>query len=1408
LTVDELHICILHSIFAALISLPPKTACMYFSTFFRKASLCMCSLVLLGVSPAMAQLSGTKTIAPTGDYPTLAAAIAHIQSVGLGGAIVLELDNSYNPATEPLPLRLPAIPSASGTHTITIRPKANVAAAKTFATTTLDTVVNINGGNYYKIDGRPGGVGIDTFLRFTNTSTMGCVLAIGRGANGNTVRYCSMRGSASESAVIRFLRPLPALGIGHHNDTISHCYISSMDGIPPQSGIYVQGVTAYPSNNITISDCNISDFSTNGVLVAGSAAVPNIAIERNSFYQTSSIASLPIAISAANLGNNTITVRGNFIGGRAPLCGGSACTATTATSINLIDVGSTSGSSRVSSNKIANIAVSSGSTISDNFITVDGGAADSNTIGSISATPGSDTIWITANSLSTSMISVLNTTSCSYNNIGAVNMSATAGTLTFRSILAASIGNASTSNNIIGGPVANSIYATSASADNCTLTGIISSAPDVSHNIVRNMTCPSSGGGSLWGIQSTNAFATVSGNTVHSHSCASTNLSGTAVSLGGIVANTAGDRTITGNTIYDLRSTATSAAVYVAGVLGVTNGYNHVIDGNFIHSISAQSSSATVSGIQLHTAINAVYRVSNNMIRLGIDASGASHTIGHKLYGIYESNDGTHNHYHNSVYIGGTGVSGSAVSAAFYTDYNNTREISNNIFTNVRSNGAGSGLHYAIRLGSAVSSATLDYNLYHHNSAPGAGSYLGRFNGNDYTALGGWQGATSKDAASQWGAPLFINPTGGTGTIDLHLDYRTPAESAGSAWVAVTTDYDGQTRSALSPVDIGADADDFAAGVWEGATSTDWNTAGNWRGNAVPLSAETAVLPATGVVNEPSLANNTTVGGLVVKTGRTLTIAGGNTLSVTGSLSNNGIVTGTGTVALTGSSAQSIAGTGTINNLTLNNAAGAIIATEAQVNLTGTYTPTDGALTTNGKLTLKSSATSTARIAQGSNSGGYISGDVTVERYVPGGRRAFRFFGHPFSTSIPLSQFSDDLAVTGAGGATNGFYPSATNNASAYYYNPSQGIAGQSNDPGWQAYTSAHTNSWDRYEGMRLLVRGAGDEGVWVNNYTPSAVTIDWKGPLNQGTQTINLIKGTSSGINMVSNPYASPVILGTALDAMADKDGATYWVWNPMLAGTKNKGAYVPLLIGAAVTDAIPSGSAVVVKVLNNTTLTVSESNKATAATVEAFRTTAMNNMAELHVFDTTGVYYDRIYVRADAASAGAKEQLDGEKFNNPGINFYTWNADNQKLSLDTRPFVHGDVIPLGFSSTEQQPFIIEVMSNEYPAGTQLALHDKYLNTVTPLDMGVRYRFEVTGDTLSQGDNRFELGVTVMAPPVTGVKEVVQENLLVNCTPNPATSYIDLSIMSSEVANTTVSIYDISGSIAYRQALAMLRTG
>jgi hypothetical protein len=339
-------------------------------------------------------------------------------------------------------------------------------------------------------------------------------------------------------------------------------------------------------------------------------------------------------------------------------------------------------------------------------------------------------------------------------------------------------------NNTVGGTAADSIHNTS---------------PDPGSQIV--------------GISSS-VPSTISGNTIRNLTAAGGTGAGLGASIQGIsVPFVASVYTIERNTIHSLRNSAVSGATHVDGLLyGATAGPS-LIARNFIHSFDAASPDAVLDGI--HATASGATTFQNNMIRLGIDAGGGSLTAGPAIGGIFafpSASVADYRFYFNSVYVGGSGIGGSASTYAFNSQNTlGTRDIRNNIFYNARSNGAGTGKHYAVRVGGTApnpAGLTIDYNIYR---ASGAGSVFGFYNGADRANLAAWQAAVGQDAASIDGDPQYQNPTGTAATVDLHIApaSMTPVEGNGVAIASVVDDFDGQTRALLTPVDIGADAADL-----------------------------------------------------------------------------------------------------------------------------------------------------------------------------------------------------------------------------------------------------------------------------------------------------------------------------------------------------------------------------------------------------------------------------------------------------------------------------------------------------------------------------------------------------------------------------------------------------------------------
>ena len=442
-------------------------------------------------------------------------------------------------------------------------------------------------------------------------------------------------------------------------------------------------------------------------------------------------------------------------------------------------------------------------------------------------------------------------------------------------------------------------------------------------------------------------------------------------------------------------------------------------------------------------------------------------------------------------------------------------------------------------------------------------------------------------------------------------------------------------------------------------------------------------------------------------------------------------------------------------------------------------------LTTNNLLVLTSDATNTGSIGQ---SAGTISGNVGVQRYMPG-KRCFRFYGHPFSDSIALSQLTDSIDITGAGGSTNGFTTTTTNNPSAFWFDETLADTSTTGtNPGWVPFTSATTTSWKQYQLLRLLIRGAKGEGLTGGSYTPSAATFQASGPVNQGTQIVTLTKGANTNFAGCGNPYPSGVDM--SLLVLGSNVGANYYAWDAT-AGTA--GAYVTNAF--SLSYVLPSFSAffTTVSASTNNTIEFDESAKADGG-ASIYKTTAPTNWVELQLADSN-THWDRLLVKLDNKAADTIDRQDAIKLYNPSLDFYTLSKEGKRLAIDARPYTDSASIPLGLTAYKMyRHYEIKTGMFNTPAGAKLYLHDKYLNKIEELTPGYVYWFEVTSDSNSQGVNRFEIN---MVGKPTGIATTPLQNNKLQVIPNPAHNSIELNY-GKQSGTVQAQVMNMTGQIVY----------
>jgi len=816
---------------------------------------CGTSFLAAQQSTLSGSMCGTFTVGPTGAYTSLTAAFAAVAVNGVNCPLVFDLQAAYVSTVETFPLTIPFLGNGP-TNTITVRPEL-VATNLSITSSATQTIV-FNGAQYITFDGRPGSTGTARHLTIENTSTTGnAVQYINDGAY-NGLNYCTVRGvnTSASSGVVLFSNALTG-GIGNSFNTISNCELR--DGATtPTNLIYSFNSTANVFNTTNTFTNNIFHdwFSATAVNSAITASTGNTAwvITNNSFYQTATrtmtTANTNFIVNVAS-GSGSATgnynISGNYFGGTAALCGGTAYTSTAAVAHRFVAIQTitgTGGANSIQGNTIRNFnfTTTSGATTSNgvwcgiNTTGTNGannvGTITPNVIGSNTANNQIVTSTTTTGGLT---VGINNTASgaqnFSNNIIGGITANSSTPT-TSSSIVGIQTTSGSSSvisGNIIGSATLASslINASSTGTTSGQLTGILCSAfnsslpgNQITNNTVMNLTNQYAGTsttGYVRGIVSTSGINTITGNTVSVLSNASPQIGTTTtapvIGISQQSASSGANQTVANNTISNLASLSIIANVNVNGLVitGTTLNRTDAYSNNISALGSATSGTAVVNGVIVNGGNCRVY---NNFVNLGVDAAGSSLTASHTFNGIVKATANRATIAFNSVRIAGTGVAaGSANTNAYIRTANPTAtpadSVYSNIFVNERSNGASTGIHYSVNLNNTTNWVA-NANVYFGN---GVGYVLGIIGAAPQTGIAAWQTGSGQDANSFSVNPNFIS------AINLHINNAAQSvlESRAITMGNINTDIDNQVRPGpTGSVNGGATNHDIGADEFDG----------------------------------------------------------------------------------------------------------------------------------------------------------------------------------------------------------------------------------------------------------------------------------------------------------------------------------------------------------------------------------------------------------------------------------------------------------------------------------------------------------------------------------------------------------------------------------------------------------------
>lgn len=637
--------------------------------------------------------------------------------------------------------------------------------------------------------------------------------------------------------------------------------------------------------------------------------------------------------------------------------------------------------------------------------------------------------------------------------------------------------------------------------------------------------------------------------------------------------------------------------------------------------------------------------------------------------------------------------------------------------------------------------------------------------------------------------------------------------------LGAVTEYTFENVSANHTIDVYFNPS--TSTTWTGTVNSNWDEAGNWS-SCVP-NAGLEVTIASGTPNSPVLNVDAEVNSLTINDGATLSLSNK-------SLTINGGFTGTALSTLTGSDEASLILNATtslissapirLKNLVIN---GGTTSLSSAVEISGGTATVDpgevsvlsGALLeSNGFLTIKSNAFGTGRVAQGDDAGNYITGDVTVERYIPNnGFRSWRFLSVPTTGSQTVRQAWQEGDVNpsplqnnlpGYGTIITGTGSLATAQAAGF-----DGVVPNASFLTWG--TNAWVNSTGTNgpiattKGYMLFLRGDRSQVINGAVTATSSTTLRTKGGLYQGPQALPSFAPNS--FNAVGNLYASAIDF-----TQLQRTGGTqnlFYIWDSKKQSGTSLGAYQTfsstngfacLVSGGSYVFGQPntkieSGQAFFVSATTAGTLTLTEASKVADGASLGFRpATPLSSLVKidsrLYAAGSSEIADANVVVFNDKYSNTVAEE-DAVKMTNMVENFGVQQGD-KTLAIEGRHTVTTkDEIVFNLWNLKQQAYAFEfVPQNLQTAGLEAVLEDSYLKTSTPvsLETNTVVNFTVDANAASAAANRFKI-------VLNKVKQPAPAKAVYTIAPNPAENgIVNLQFSNKAAGKYSIRILTVAG--------------
>ena len=504
--------------------------------------------------------------------------------------------------------------------------------------------------------------------------------------------------------------------------------------------------------------------------------------------------------------------------------------------------------------------------------------------------------------------------------------------------------------------------------------------------------------------------------------------------------------------------------------------------------------------------------------------------------------------------------------------------------------------------------------------------------------------------------------------------------------------------------------------------------------------------------------DNIKIRNLYVDSGAILTIIN-SSLTLNGNVFAFGAMSAqSSTITLIGSSRQILSGNLKVGKLIVNNIAGVEIGNNVtdSVSVYDVVTLKLGTLYTNEKLSLKSTATNTARLDKVGVDGnsGSLFGSVIIERYFFN-KRAWRFYTSPITANGNNTNF-----------AINNTWQKLTNitgpsGVGLDYVTPFFSLKNWNNTTQtWEfianTFTSYIVNNDLNFSNIPycLYVRG---NKIINDTYSSGETTFSLKGNLQTGNQIKNFSGNKKGNFILVGNPYASPVDIA---NITSQGISGNFYFYDPTLG---ESGAYVTVSNKGngnwIITPSTPgqkdrimqSGHAVFVEVAQPSGyIMFTENSKASSNTNYLFGSTS-NTLDRLQInlyrinADSSKTLLDGAITIFGNNYSKSVDENDSRKMINSQENIGFVN-ENNILSIEARPYVQGEdsinIYTSGLIDSLNYAIELKVVSDDSSI-QKITLFDSVLNTnKTSISGNTSWYYFKSINNVANASQRFSLFV------------------------------------------------------------------